>query len=166
MTGQLLLVGLSHRTAPLELRERLAFGEKAATRLEGVLLGGGAPVAQEAVVLSTCNRTELYLRCRDPLQAEGRALAILAQHGRIPPTELAGAIYALRNCEVARRAPLAGSSQRSSPARSTPCATARSPATCSGWQLGLSRWCWGRRRSRRRSAAPTSGPRRPATPAR
>lgn len=104
MSDQLLAIGLSHQTAPLELRERLAFGERAAQRLEARLIGeDGAPaVAREAVVLSTCNRSELYLVCRDPLQAEGQVLALLSERGRIPPTELAGAVYTHRNCEVAR----------------------------------------------------------------
>ena len=59
----LAVVGASHRTAPIELRERLAFGraELSPTLLE--LVGTGA--ASEAVLLSTCNRSELYLSLED-----------------------------------------------------------------------------------------------------
>ena len=46
-------VGLSHKTAPLAVRERFAFAERAAERLLGGLVG-------EALLLVTCNRTELY----------------------------------------------------------------------------------------------------------
>src|SRR4051794_37732818 len=51
-------VGLSHRTAPLALRERLALPPAEATELLDALLATGE--ADEAVVVSTCNRTELY----------------------------------------------------------------------------------------------------------
>ena len=54
----LLVLGLSHRTAPLEARERAALPEPAARRLLGALRE--APDVAEAVVLSTCNRTEVY----------------------------------------------------------------------------------------------------------
>lgn len=55
----LLLVGVSHHTAPLEIRERLALD---AAGVEEVLAGlESLPSVAEAVVLSTCNRTEAYV---------------------------------------------------------------------------------------------------------
>jgi len=54
---RLLAVGVSHRHAPLELRERLYFADGHATDLAAALAVDGV----EAVVLSTCNRTEVYL---------------------------------------------------------------------------------------------------------
>lgn len=56
----LAVVGLSHHTAPVEVRERYVFGRKEADAVLVALTTGGA--AREAVLLSTCNRTELYLR--------------------------------------------------------------------------------------------------------
>ena len=53
---RLALVGVSHRQAPVELRERVAVDADGAARLARDLA-----VGCEAVVLSTCNRTELYL---------------------------------------------------------------------------------------------------------
>ena len=54
----LALVGLSHRTAPVEVRERLAFpGEEAQLALDSLRDAG----VEEAVLLATCNRTEFYL---------------------------------------------------------------------------------------------------------
>jgi glutamyl-tRNA reductase len=53
---RLALVGLSHHRAPVELRERVAFDRDAASRLARALAAEGG----EAVVLSTCNRTEVY----------------------------------------------------------------------------------------------------------
>ena len=64
----------------------------------------------EAVAISTCNRTELYLVVGDPVEAESRALAMLARQAGIRPTELAGAIYSLATatprviCTESRRA--------------------------------------------------------------
>ncbi|OAM30017.1 glutamyl-tRNA reductase [Eikenella longinqua] len=55
---QLTAIGLNHQTAPLSIRERLAF---AAAMLPDALRAlVGSRTAEEAVILSTCNRTELY----------------------------------------------------------------------------------------------------------
>lgn len=53
------VVGISHHTAPIELRERLTFGSDEVPRALETLRAGG--VMREGVLLSTCNRTELYL---------------------------------------------------------------------------------------------------------
>jgi glutamyl-tRNA reductase len=50
----------------------------------------------EAVSISTCNRTELYLITADPVEAENAALSVLSRQAGLRPTELLGAIYALR----------------------------------------------------------------------
>jgi glutamyl-tRNA reductase len=50
------LVGISHHRAPVEVRERVAFDYSAAGRVAAELASGGG----ETVVLSTCNRTEVY----------------------------------------------------------------------------------------------------------
>ena len=55
---QLALVGLSHKTAPVEIRERLAFNSDA-LRSALTLLVGRQDVT-EAIILSTCNRVEVY----------------------------------------------------------------------------------------------------------
>jgi glutamyl-tRNA reductase len=71
---RLFLVGISHRHAPVEVRERVAFDSKAAAALARELVGGGG----ECVCLSTCNRTELYVVGDD---AEERALTKLRAVG-------------------------------------------------------------------------------------
>jgi glutamyl-tRNA reductase len=68
----LVLVGTSHRLSPVEVRERVAFDLSGAADLAGRLALDG-----EAVCLSTCNRTELYLVDGDPEAAEARAAAVL-----------------------------------------------------------------------------------------
>jgi len=98
--SELLAVGISHKTAPVEVRERLALPEARATRFLRDLRG--AADVQEVVAISTCNRTELYLVVGDPVEAEGRVLSMLASQAGIRPTELTSSIYALRNCDAAR----------------------------------------------------------------
>jgi glutamyl-tRNA reductase len=85
------VAGISHKTASLELRERLALDEAAALRLGQALLDEGE--ACEAVALSTCNRTELYLWARDSLAARQAALAHLARHAGVAPGELEPSLY-------------------------------------------------------------------------
>ena len=77
MSGELLALGVSHKTAPLELRERLALTEGRATTVLAELTGHEE--IHEAVAISTCNRTELYLVTTDPVAAESAALAVLAR---------------------------------------------------------------------------------------
>jgi glutamyl-tRNA reductase len=98
--AELLALGISHKTAPVALRERLALTDSEGERFVAELAGGDAVL--EAVAISTCNRTEVYCVVTDPVAAESELLGKLARRAGIRPTELADAIYALRNCEVAR----------------------------------------------------------------
>lgn len=54
----LIVVGVSHTTAPIEVREKLTFGPQEAVREMALLRAEG--LIREGVVLSTCNRTEIY----------------------------------------------------------------------------------------------------------
>lgn len=85
------VTGISHKTASLELRERLALDEGGALRVAQELLDGGA--ACEALALSTCNRTELYLYGRDSLAVRQAAVERLAQHAGMPVGELEPSLY-------------------------------------------------------------------------
>src|SRR4051812_31583602 len=98
--SEILALGVSHRTAPLELRERLALPEGRAVGVLNELRG--SEQIQEATALSTCNRTELYLVVSDPVEAESDALGVLARQADIRPTELVGHLYSLRASEAAR----------------------------------------------------------------
>jgi glutamyl-tRNA reductase len=99
--SELLALGISHKTAPVALRERLAFTELEASEFSQALTATAE--VREAVVISTCNRTEVYLVVGDPVQAEGDVLSLLARRAGIRPTELAEAIYSPRNCDAARQ---------------------------------------------------------------
>lgn len=98
--SEVLGIGVSHKTAAVAVRERLALTPgKVEEFLRDTLAVGDV---QEAVAISTCNRTEVYVVAKDPVEAETRVLGMLARKAGIRPTELASSIYALRNCDAAR----------------------------------------------------------------
>jgi glutamyl-tRNA reductase len=98
--SELLCIGVSHKTAPVEVRERLALSEGRAAEFLRDLRGDTE--VHEAVGISTCNRMELYLVVGDPVEAESAALTMLASQSGIRPTELTPAIFTHRNCDAAR----------------------------------------------------------------
>jgi glutamyl-tRNA reductase len=98
--SELLALGVSHKTAPLDLRERLSLTEgRAVSALRELTAAAGI---HEAAAISTCNRTELYLIVSDPVDAESTALGVLTRQAEIRPTELLGHLYSLRSVEAAR----------------------------------------------------------------
>ena len=103
--SELLALGISHKTAPVALRERLAFSEREAS--EFVREATATAEVREAVIISTCNRTEVYLVVDGAggslVKAEADVLGLLARRAEIRPTELAEAIYSPRNCDAARQ---------------------------------------------------------------
>ncbi len=98
--SELLALGVSHKTAPLDLRERLSLTEGRAVGALRELTA--SPGIHEAAAISTCNRTELYLVVSDPVEAESTALGVLTRQAEIRPTELLGHLYSLRAGEAAR----------------------------------------------------------------
>jgi glutamyl-tRNA reductase len=98
--SELLGLGVSHKTAPLELRERLSLTEGRAVSVLRELTGAAG--IHEAAAISTCNRTELYLIVSDPVEAESTALGVLSRQAEIRPTELLGHLYSHRSSEAAR----------------------------------------------------------------
>ena len=89
---QLALIGCSHRTAPVELRERIVFSREQALMAADDLRREG--ILEEAVVLSTCNRSELYGVPSDAIESPASAMEeyFTSFHG-IPRRELDGRIY-------------------------------------------------------------------------
>ncbi len=77
---RLALVGVSHHTAPIELREHVAVDPESAGALAHSLVQE-SDGRHEAVVLSTCNRTELYVASRDHDADEAAERALLALGG-------------------------------------------------------------------------------------
>ncbi|MGZ6640682.1 MAG: glutamyl-tRNA reductase [Solirubrobacteraceae bacterium] len=99
--SELLALGVSHHTAPVAVRERLALTPRASDELLVELCS--SEVIDEAVAISTCNRTEIYLVAGDTVRAESELLGRLAARAGIRPTELAPIVYSPRNCDAARQ---------------------------------------------------------------
>lgn len=97
------VVGLSHRTAPIETRERCAYSTRDVPEVLSRLCNGAnqGTGAREAVVLSTCNRTELYLvdGARDAVPA---AWALLDERLLGSETDARSAGYVRRDREAVR----------------------------------------------------------------
>jgi glutamyl-tRNA reductase len=94
----LLLVGVSHRTAPIELRERLDFSARGVDRALTALSGNGAQ--HEATIVSTCNRVELYVGCSEPGVTRAAIEQFLSEFHGIPADQLAPHIYAKTGSEA------------------------------------------------------------------
>ncbi|HEX2094110.1 MAG TPA: glutamyl-tRNA reductase [Longimicrobiaceae bacterium] len=95
----LAVVGASHRTAPIEVRERLALARGEVPGMLAGLVESGA--AAEAVVLSTCNRTELYLALPDERRGVEAARALLAGRLGESPASAARHLYVHRDRNAA-----------------------------------------------------------------
>ena len=95
---ELFALGLNHTTAPLDIRERVAFG---AEHLKGALSEiVRAKPAEEAAILSTCNRTEIYCASGDPR----RALSWLADYHRLDADSVHQHFYTLPREQAVRHA--------------------------------------------------------------
>lgn len=94
----LLTLGINHRTAPLAVREHVAFHAEELQRALVDLVSGGR--VQEATILSTCNRTELYCHSETP-QA---VFEWLADYRRVSPQDLIPYLYTHPDREAVRHA--------------------------------------------------------------
>ena len=100
MSQRIVLVGLSHHTAPVEVRERVAFADG---RLEPALRGlVSLPGVNEGVIVSTCNRVEVVACGRDPDTVAAELPSFLADAHRLGTDELAGSLYTHRDREAVR----------------------------------------------------------------
>ncbi len=86
---QLYAFGINHQTAPLEVRERIAFNAEGLTSALRDLVGH-EPV-REAAIISTCNRTELYCNAQDP----HKAVSWLAGYHQMRSSVLEPYLYSL-----------------------------------------------------------------------
>ncbi len=131
------VAGMSHRSAPVEVRESVAFPPCAGRGFLRRLREEG--VAAEAVLISTCNRTEVYAVVEDE-GARARVLDLLAEDRGVDRAALdEGHLLA-----HGRR---------------------RRCGTSTGWRRLWTRWSWGRARSSARSARRTGRRPRSGAPA-
>jgi glutamyl-tRNA reductase len=96
----LLLVGASHRTAPVELRERLDFCSRGLDRAVAALVVQSSP--KEAVIVSTCNRAELYIACDDPAAAGEALVAFFSEYQQLSADRIRPHLYSYQDRDAAR----------------------------------------------------------------
>ncbi|MBI5198786.1 MAG: glutamyl-tRNA reductase, partial [Nitrospirae bacterium] len=96
----IIVVGLSHRTADIEMRERLAFpGEKLAEGLKELL---SIEEIREGIILSTCNRVEVYCVISDPADGERRIKTFLSAFHDVPLEKLELILYTYKKEDAVR----------------------------------------------------------------
>src|SRR5688572_33294134 len=95
----LFLLGVSHRTAPVDLRERLDFSSRDLGAAVEAL--ATRPSAAESVVLSTCNRSEIYVASSDPARARGEIVQFLSDYHELPPDAFSPHLFSLDDAAVA-----------------------------------------------------------------
>jgi glutamyl-tRNA reductase len=98
----LVAIGADHTTAGIELRERIAFAECELAAALRRLTDPADRLLEQAAILSTCNRVEVYGVARSPSAAR-RLVAFLADWHSLDTSELDGKMYVYRNHQVARR---------------------------------------------------------------
>ncbi len=99
-----LALGLNHTTAPLSLRGRLAFAPEQLSPALHTLRGRLQRQASEAALVSTCNRTELYIAGEASHDGVGPALDWLAEHSGVQRPQLQQHTYLREDREAARHA--------------------------------------------------------------
>jgi glutamyl-tRNA reductase len=96
----IIVLGLNHKTAPVEIREKLSFSaaevEETLPRIKQL------PGIAEAMFLSTCNRVEVYFTCDEPQEAPRTVKAFLAAYHEIPLDLFDACLYVHNSHEAVR----------------------------------------------------------------
>src|SRR5262245_50175779 len=96
----LLLVGISHKTAPIELRERIDFQVHGLERTLQALAARGS--SREAVVVSTCNRAELYVACDEVGATRADLVDFIGDFSTVDRHVVSSHVYDVADLEAAR----------------------------------------------------------------
>jgi glutamyl-tRNA reductase len=103
---KILLIGLSHRTAPVEIRERLSFTptmlRSALTHFDSTHPQAHLDDVREGVILSTCNRLEVYAFVRDPQVAQKAIIKFLGRAHEISPELFVDHLYVYQDEQAVR----------------------------------------------------------------
>jgi glutamyl-tRNA reductase len=106
--GSLVLLGINHNTAPIEVRERLAIPAERLAEATRTLLH--QPGVREGLILSTCNRVELLTLQEETAEADGSSiqasktdlLRFLHEYFAVPPGDIQPHLYEFREREAVR----------------------------------------------------------------
>jgi glutamyl-tRNA reductase len=96
----LVLVGISHHTAPVEVRERVDFAARGVPEALRALAGRGS--TREAAIVSTCNRAELYAACDDPGATRADLERFITEFNDVAPADIRPHVYDVADVEAAR----------------------------------------------------------------
>ena len=97
---EILILGLNHKTADVDLRECLAFSDD---QVDAALLELRAqPSISEVVLLSTCNRVEMIFTTKNPEEALSEAKSFLSKFKNVPPDSFEKALYLHRGDQAVR----------------------------------------------------------------
>ena len=94
----ILLTGLNHKSAPLEMRERVSFSKEQLSEA----LPDLADHVSEGVILSTCNRTEVYSVSEEPQKTTDDIRRFLADYSALDPEQLNTHLYDHTDAEAVR----------------------------------------------------------------
>ena len=95
---QILLVGLNHQSAPLEVRERVSFSKEQLSEALPLL----SQRVGEGVILSTCNRTEVYSATENPSQAAEGIRRFLLDYHHLTPESIEPYLYDYAGADAVR----------------------------------------------------------------
>jgi glutamyl-tRNA reductase len=96
----LFLLGVSHKTAPVELRERLDFSSRDLGAAVEAL--ASRPGAAESVVLSTCNRSEMYVAAENVERARDDLVEFLSDYHQLPADVFLPHVFAREDADAVR----------------------------------------------------------------
>src|SRR5277367_5856407 len=98
---EIVLIGMNHRTATVELRERVVFSAEQALEAAEQLRSRG--ILEETLVLSTCNRSELYgVPGELATNSSGAVELFLASYHQLSPGDLDRSLYRHRDRNAVR----------------------------------------------------------------
>jgi glutamyl-tRNA reductase len=97
---EVILIGLNHRTAPVEIRERISFSEEGLDQYLKAL--HDLPNVAEGLILSTCNRVEICAATRDPRGGIEEIKGFLAQQHNLPLSKFEDTLYVLQGEELVK----------------------------------------------------------------
>ena len=89
MASEILVVGLNHNTAPVAVRERVTFPKEGMERA----LTSLTERVGEGVILSTCNRTEVYCASADPADTSDEVLRFISDYHGLTPEAVSPYVY-------------------------------------------------------------------------
>jgi glutamyl-tRNA reductase len=96
----LLLIGISHRTAPVDLRERIDFQTRGVDQALRALVALGS--TREAVIVSTCNRAEIYAAADDAARAKMDLVSFVGSFSGVSDADIKPHVYDIADLDAAR----------------------------------------------------------------